>query len=64
MATEITFEVTDLHAEMLEESREIIDESAVNGSVEDFIHNLYKQAKQAEQQQQMAFEVEGPEERE
>jgi len=66
MATEITFEVTDLHAEMLEESRDIIDEGAVNGSVEDFIHNLYRQAKQAEkqQQQQMAFQVEEPEERE
>jgi len=66
MATEITFHVTDLHAKMLEESRDIVDESAVNGSVEDFIHNLYRQAKQAEekQQQKMAFEIEGPEDSE
>jgi len=63
MVQEITFEVTDLHAEMLEEAREIAGEQ-VDDSAEDFIHNLYKQAKRAEEQQQMAFEVEEPEERE
>ena len=64
MAQEITFEVTDLHAEMLQEARNIAGDSTVNDSAEDFIHNLYKQAKRAQEQQMQSFEIEKPEERE
>ena len=51
MGTEITIEVTDLHAEMLNDTRDTLNEDVVKGSVEDFIHNLYKEAKAREQQQ-------------
>jgi len=51
MGTEITIEVTDLHAEMLNDTRDTLNEDVVKSSVEDFIHNLYKEAKTREQQQ-------------
>lgn len=62
--TEVTFDVTEIHAEMLEEVRDITGNGVADDSAEDFIHNIYKQAKRAEEQQQLPFEIEEPEERE
>lgn len=48
MGTEITIEVTDLHAEMFDDTCNTLDDEVVKGSVEDFIHNLYKETKTQE----------------
>ena len=48
---EVTFEVTDIHAEMLEESRSIAGDKALDDAAENFIHDIYKQAKNVEEEQ-------------
>lgn len=64
MGEQISFEVTDLHAKMLDETRDIAGDGAVTDSIENYIHDLYKQAKRMEAQQVESFEIEEPEERE
>jgi hypothetical protein len=51
MGTEITIEVTELHAQMFDETCDTLDDEVVKSSVEDFIHNLYKEAKTQERRQ-------------
>lgn len=53
---EVTFDVTEIHAEMLEESRDIVGDNT-DDLAENFIHNLYKEAKRAEEQQQLPFDI-------
>ena len=55
--TEVTFDVTEIHAEMLEESRDIAGDEAINDSVENFIHDLYKQVKNIEKQQMQQLQI-------
>ena len=55
--TEVTFDVTDIHAEMLEESRDIAGDEAIDDSVENFIHDLYKQVKNMEKQQMQQLQI-------
>ena len=57
---EVTFEVTDIHAEMLEESRSIAGDKALDNAAEDFIHDLYKQAKNVEEEQMRQLQVGNP----
>lgn len=61
---EITIEVSDLHEEMLDEVREITDDNTVSGSTENFIHDLYQQARQVQEQQGQRLEIEEPDDRE
>ena len=55
--TEVTFDVTEIHAEMLEESRDIAGDEAIDDSVENFIHDLYKQVKNMEKQQMQQLQI-------
>ena len=55
--TEVTFDVTDIHAEILEESRGIAGDEAIEDSVENFIHDLYKQAKNMEKEQMQQLQI-------
>lgn len=57
--TEVTLEVSELHAEMLEEVRDSLNEDQVEASFESFIHDTYQQVRQAQQQvaQQQENEV-------
>ena len=57
---EVTFQVTDIHAEMLEESRSIAGDNALDDAVENFIHDLYKQAKNAEKKQMGQLQAGNP----
>ena len=57
---EVTFQVTDIHAEMLEESRGIAGDNALNDAAENFIHDLYKQAKNAEKKQMGQLQAGNP----
>lgn len=62
MVQEITVEVSDLHAEMMDEVKVTAGEQQVRQQTETLIHQLYQQVQQAQAQQE--FEIEEPEERE
>jgi len=64
MAQEIYIEVSDLHAEMMDEVKADAGEQQVRQQAETFIHNLYQQVQVQKEQQQEQFVVEEPEERE
>jgi hypothetical protein len=64
MPQEIYIEVSDLHAEMMDEVKADAGEQQVRQQAETFIHNLYQQVQVQKEQQQEQFVVEEPEERE
>jgi hypothetical protein len=62
MAQEIYVEVSDLHAEMMDEVKVVAGEDQVRQQTETLIHQLYQQVQQAQAEQEL--EIEEPEERE
>jgi hypothetical protein len=64
MVSEISFEVSDLHAEMLDKVKVAAGEKQTRQQVESLIHELYQQVEIQKEQQQEQFVVEEPEDRE
>lgn len=64
MTQEIYIEVSDLHAEMMDEVKVDAGEQQVRQQAETFIHNLYQQVQAQKEKQKEQFVVEEPEERE
>lgn len=62
MSKQVTVEVSDLHAEMMDEVKVTAGEEQVRQQTETLIHQMYQQVQQAQTQQQ--FEIEEPEDRE
>lgn len=63
MVSEISFEVSDLHAEMLDEVNVAAGEQHTRQQVESLIHELYQQVEMQKEQQREQFVVEEPEDR-
>jgi len=62
MSKQVTVEVSDLHAEMMDEVKVAAGEEQVRQQTETLIHQMYQQVQQAQAQQQL--EIEEPEDRE
>lgn len=62
MTQQITVEVSDLHAEMMDEVKVAAGEQQVRQQTETLIHQLYQQVQQAQAQQEL--QIEEPEDRE
>lgn len=63
MVSEISFEVSDLHAEMLDEVKVAAGGQQTRQQVESLIHELYQQVEMQKEQQGEQFVVEEPEDR-
>jgi len=64
MTAQISFEVSDLHAEMLDGVKASAGEKQTRQQVESLIHELYQQVELQKEKQQEQFVVEEPEDRE
>jgi len=62
MSKQVTIEVSDLYAEMMDEVKVAAGEEQVRQQTETLIHQMYQQVQQAQAQQQL--EIEEPEDRE
>ena len=64
MTEEITIEVSDLHAEMIDEVKLVAGEEQIRQQTETLIHQLYQQVQQAQAQAQQGMQIEEPESQE
>ena len=58
MTEEITIEVSDLHAEMIDEVKLVAGEEQIRQQTETLIHQLYQQVQQAQAQAQQGMQIE------
>lgn len=51
MTTEVTIEVSDIHAEMIKQIRNTVDDSEVQSQTENFLHNFYQAVEKEKRKQ-------------